>query len=168
MAVTLRNIGDFLDWWFRVERLEPEASQVFNRYYRKYINNFNGYLRFAWNDRHLELENELEELKDIVLGKCTNCRRCSINCPMGVDYASFNRMALGLLVSVGVIRDLVSDDRGARRLDHRADEEVDPLALLGEDLLGLLAHPAVEQLHLGANDGERDHDFDDRILARRA
>lgn len=47
-------------------------------------------------------DDDLEELKDIVFGKCTNCRRCSINCPMGVDYATFNRMARGLLVSVGV------------------------------------------------------------------
>lgn len=28
-------------------------------------------------------DEELEKLKDIVFGKCTNCRRCSINCPMG-------------------------------------------------------------------------------------
>jgi len=48
-------------------------------------------------------DEDLEELKDIVFGKCTNCRRCSINCPMGVDYATFNRMARGLLVSVGVM-----------------------------------------------------------------
>ena len=46
---------------------------------------------------------ELEELKDTVFGKCTNCRRCSINCPMGVDLATVNRMARGLLVSVGVM-----------------------------------------------------------------
>ncbi len=48
-------------------------------------------------------DEELEELKDTVFGKCTNCRRCSINCPMGVDFATFNRMARGLLVSVGVM-----------------------------------------------------------------
>ncbi|UCF36183.1 MAG: response regulator [Acidobacteriota bacterium] len=46
---------------------------------------------------------ELEELKDIAFGKCTNCRRCSLNCPMGVDFATVNRMARGLLVSVGVM-----------------------------------------------------------------
>ncbi len=46
---------------------------------------------------------ELEELKDIVFGKCTNCRRCSLSCPMGVDMASFNRIARGLLVHVGVM-----------------------------------------------------------------
>jgi len=48
-------------------------------------------------------DDDLEQLKDIIFGKCTNCRRCSINCPMGVDFATFNRMARGLLVSVGVM-----------------------------------------------------------------
>jgi len=53
--------------------------------------------------RSLHSDEDLETLKDTVFGKCTNCRRCSLNCPMGVDYATFNRMARGLLVSVGVM-----------------------------------------------------------------
>jgi Fe-S oxidoreductase/CheY-like chemotaxis protein len=53
-------------------------------------------------------DQELEELKDTVFGKCTNCRRCSYNCPMGVDMATFNRMARGLLVHVGVMPDGVA------------------------------------------------------------
>jgi Fe-S oxidoreductase/CheY-like chemotaxis protein len=48
-------------------------------------------------------DEELEELKDVAFGKCTNCRRCSLSCPMGVDFAVVNRMARGLLVSVGVM-----------------------------------------------------------------
>jgi len=60
---------------------------------------------FPWwvNARSIYTDEDLEDLKDTVFGKCTNCRRCSINCPMGVDYATFNRMARGLLVSVGVM-----------------------------------------------------------------
>jgi Fe-S oxidoreductase/CheY-like chemotaxis protein len=46
---------------------------------------------------------ELEELKDVAFGKCTNCRRCTFNCPMGVDFAVLNRVTRGLLVSVGVM-----------------------------------------------------------------
>jgi len=53
-------------------------------------------------------DEELEELKDIAFGKCTNCRRCSINCPMGVDFAVLNRIMRGLLVSVGVMPEGVS------------------------------------------------------------
>ena len=57
---------------------------------------------------------DLEKLKDIVFGKCTNCRRCSLNCPMGVDFATLNRMARGLLVSVGIMPEgvaIVSKDQ---------------------------------------------------------
>jgi Fe-S oxidoreductase/CheY-like chemotaxis protein len=53
--------------------------------------------------RSVYSDQELEELKDTVFGKCTNCRRCSLNCPMGVDMATFNRMARGLLCYVGVM-----------------------------------------------------------------
>ena len=65
---------------------------------------------FPWwvGAKSIYSDEELEELKDIVFGKCTNCRRCTINCPMGVDFATFNRMARGLLVSVGVMPEGVS------------------------------------------------------------
>jgi len=53
--------------------------------------------------RSVYTDEELDDLKDTVFGKCTNCRRCSVNCPMGVDMASFNRMARGLLVHAGVM-----------------------------------------------------------------
>ncbi len=46
---------------------------------------------------------DLERLKDIAFGTCTNCRRCTYNCPMGVDTATLNRIMRGLLTSVGVV-----------------------------------------------------------------
>jgi Fe-S oxidoreductase len=60
---------------------------------------------FPWwvGARSLYTDQELEDLKDTVFGKCTNCRRCSLACPMGVDMATFNRMARGLLSWVGVM-----------------------------------------------------------------
>ncbi len=60
---------------------------------------------FPWwvKAKDIHTDEDLEKLKDIVFGKCTNCRRCSLNCPMGVDFATLNRMARGLLVSVGVM-----------------------------------------------------------------
>lgn len=65
---------------------------------------------FPWwvGAKSLYSDQELEDLKDTVFGKCTNCRRCSVNCPMGVDMAVFNRMARGLLCSVGVMPEGVS------------------------------------------------------------
>jgi Fe-S oxidoreductase/CheY-like chemotaxis protein len=60
---------------------------------------------FPWwvKAKDIHSDEDLEKLKDIVFGKCTNCRRCSMSCPMGVDFATLNRMARGLLVSVGVM-----------------------------------------------------------------
>lgn len=46
---------------------------------------------------------DLDKLKDIAFGTCTNCRRCTFNCPMGVDTATLNRIMRGLLTSVGVV-----------------------------------------------------------------
>ena len=71
---------------------------------------------FPWwvHAEDIRTDEDLEKLKDIVFGKCTNCRRCSLNCPMGVDFATLNRMARGLLVSVGVMPEgvaIVSKDQ---------------------------------------------------------
>jgi len=60
------------------------------------------------NAKSVYTDEDLANLQDIVFGKCTNCRRCTINCPMGVDFATFNRMARGLLVSVGIMPEGVS------------------------------------------------------------
>jgi Fe-S oxidoreductase/ActR/RegA family two-component response regulator len=48
-------------------------------------------------------DKELEDLKDIAFGKCTKCRRCTFNCPMGVDFATLNRVTRGLLTHVGIM-----------------------------------------------------------------
>ena len=84
-------------------------------------------------------DEELEELKDTVFGKCTNCRRCSINCPMGVDYATFNRMARGLLVSVGVMPEgvaVVSKDQWelGNQMGVLKEDYIDTLEWMAEEL----------------------------------
>jgi Fe-S oxidoreductase len=89
---------------------------------------------FPWwvGARSFYADEELEELKDVVFGKCTNCRRCSINCPMGVDMASFNRMARGLLVWVGVMPD------GVAKVAKDQWEIGNQMAVLKEDYLETL------------------------------
>ena len=87
----------------------------------------------------VETDQELEELKDIVFGKCTNCRRCSLNCPMGVDFATFNRMMRGILVSkdqweignqMGVLKEDYLDT-----LDWMAEELEEELGKKKEDII---------------------------------
>jgi Fe-S oxidoreductase len=84
-------------------------------------------------------DEELEELKDTVFGKCTNCRRCSLNCPMGVDLASFNRMARGLLVSVGIMPEgvaVVSKDQWevGNQMGVLKEDYLETLAWMSEEL----------------------------------
>jgi Fe-S oxidoreductase/sulfur relay (sulfurtransferase) DsrC/TusE family protein len=42
-------------------------------------------------------EEDLADLKDVVFGRCTMCRRCTLNCPMGIDTAMIIRAARGML-----------------------------------------------------------------------
>jgi Fe-S oxidoreductase/ActR/RegA family two-component response regulator len=93
-------------------------------------------------------EEDLEELKDIVFGKCTNCRRCTINCPMGVDYAVFNRMARGLLVSVGIMPEgvaVVSKDQWeiGNQMGVLKEDYLDTLEWMEEELRDELEDPSV-------------------------
>ncbi len=92
---------------------------------------------------------ELEELKDIVFGKCTNCRRCTVNCPMGVDYATFNRMARGLLVSVGIMPEgvaVVSKDQWeiGNQMGVLKEDYLDTLEWMEEELREELDDPEVK------------------------
>lgn len=50
----------------------------------------------------LMTDQDLEELKDVVFGSCTMCRRCTLNCPFGIDKALIMRTARGLLTAQGV------------------------------------------------------------------
>jgi Fe-S oxidoreductase len=102
----------------------------------------------AWvHAKSVYTDKDLEELKDIVFGKCTNCRRCTINCPMGVDFAVFNRMARGLLVSVGVMPEgvaVVSKDQWeiGNQMGVLKEDYVETLEWLSEELQSELADPA--------------------------
>jgi len=96
---------------------------------------------FPWwvKARSLYTDEELNELKDIVFGKCTNCRRCTLNCPMGVDLATFNRMARGLLVSVGIMPEgvaVVSKDQWeiGNQMGVLKEDYIDTLEWLSEEL----------------------------------
>ena len=92
-------------------------------------------------------DEELEKLKDIVFGKCTNCRRCSINCPMGVDFATLNRMARGLLTAVGVMPEgvaVVSKDQWeiGNQMGVLKQDYLETLEWLSDELEGEMKDPA--------------------------
>jgi Fe-S oxidoreductase len=45
-------------------------------------------------------EQELLELTDVVFGRCTMCRRCTLTCPMGIDTGMIMRAARGMLTPI--------------------------------------------------------------------
>jgi len=104
---------------------------------------------FPWwvHAEDIRTDEDLEKLKDIVFGKCTNCRRCSLNCPMGVDFALLNRMARGLLVSVGVMPEgvaVVSKDQWevGNQMGVLPQEYIETLEWLSDELEEEFKNPA--------------------------
>ncbi|HEY3357016.1 MAG TPA: response regulator [Polyangia bacterium] len=95
----------------------------------------------------LHTDAELEELKDTVFGKCTNCRRCSLNCPMGVDFAVINRLARGLLTAVGVMPEgvyAVSKDQWeiGNQMGVLKEDYLETLAWMSEEVVAETGDPA--------------------------
>jgi len=93
-------------------------------------------------------DEELEEMKDIAFGKCTNCRRCTVNCPMGVDFATVNRLARGLLVSVGIQPEgvaVVSKDQWetGNQMGVLKEDYLDTLEWMEEELQEELNDPTI-------------------------
>jgi len=90
-------------------------------------------------------DDDLDRLKDIAFGTCTNCRRCTFNCPMGVDTATLNRMMRGLLSSVGVMPEgvrVVSKDQWelGNQMGVLKEDYVDTLEWMSEELEEDLGH----------------------------
>lgn len=48
-------------------------------------------------------DEDLNRLKNIVFGTCSVCRRCTLNCPMGVDTAVLVRLTRGVLTELGIV-----------------------------------------------------------------
>ena len=48
-------------------------------------------------------DDDLNRLKNIVFGTCSACRRCTLNCPMGVDTGLLVRFTRGLLTELGIV-----------------------------------------------------------------
>jgi len=55
------------------------------------------------NARYPADDKELNRLKNVVFGTCSGCRRCTLNCPMGVDTAAIIRLGRGLLTELGIV-----------------------------------------------------------------
>ncbi len=89
---------------------------------------------------------DLAALKDIAFGTCTNCRRCTLNCPMGVDTATLNRIMRGLLSAVGVMPEgvrVVSKDQWeiGNQMGVLREDYLDTLEWMSEELVAEVGDP---------------------------
>jgi len=94
-------------------------------------------------------DEDLEKLKDIAFGTCTNCRRCTFNCPMGVDTATLNRIMRGLLTRVGVMPEgvrVVSKDTWeiGNQMGVLEEDYVETLEWVSEELVDEVGDDAAE------------------------
>ncbi|MFC1564664.1 response regulator [candidate division KSB1 bacterium] len=119
-----------------------KIRKVFKKHY-----DWTGRVLPGWvGAKSLYTDEELEELKDTVFGKCTNCRRCSINCPMGVDFATYNRMTRGLLVSVGIMPEgvaVVSKDQWeiGNQMGVLKEDYIDTIEWMSDELVDEVNDP---------------------------
>ena len=83
--------------------MTPAAKMDKIRQVYKAQNDWLGKIVPGWvGAKEIQTDEELEELKDVVFGSCTGCRRCTVNCPFGVDTAILVGLARSCLVDEGI------------------------------------------------------------------
>ena len=83
--------------------MTPAAKMDKIRQVYKAQNDWLGKIVPPWvGAKKMRTDEDLEELKDIVFGACTGCRRCTVNCPFGVDTAILVGLARSCLVDEGI------------------------------------------------------------------
>lgn len=94
-------------------------------------------------------EEELLEMKDIVYGRCTMCRRCTLTCPMGVDTAMIMRAARGMLTLAhkapkGLQDTVDTHVRTGNNMGLPSEELVATVKWMEEELRKEIGDPTVE------------------------
>jgi len=92
---------------------------------------------------------ELNELKNMVFGTCSACRRCTYNCPMGVDNAALIRFTRGMLTELGIVPEgvfNVSRDQWetGNQMGVSETDYLETLDWVKEDLQTELGNPHIE------------------------
>ena len=96
-----------------------------------------------------ENDEDLNRLKNVVFGACSACRRCTLNCPMGVDTGLLVRFTRGLLTELGIVPEgvfNVSRDEWetGNQMAVTEEEYLDTLQWMKEELQAELANPDVD------------------------
>jgi Fe-S oxidoreductase len=100
----------------------------------------------AWSPRSDE---DLNRLKNVVFGTCSACRRCTLNCPMGVDTGLLVRFTRGLLTELGIVPEgvfNVSRDEWetGNQMAVTEEEYLETLQWMKEEVQAELGRPDVD------------------------
>jgi len=101
------HCGQCTDSYYYLATGDPKMTPAYKtdqvRKLYKYHVDWTGRVAPGWvGAKTLVSDEDLETLKDIAFGSCTMCRRCTLNCPMGVDTALLIRTARAILTELGV------------------------------------------------------------------
>jgi len=78
-----------------------ERSEMLLRVYRRYFT-VGGNLRARFGDPFVLTEEYINEMAESYY-RCTACRRCKLDCPMGVDHGLITHLGRYILAEVGII-----------------------------------------------------------------
>ena len=125
-----------------------KADQI-RRIFKRHID-WTGRIFPWWVNAHTPADDkDLNRLKNIVFGTCSACRRCTINCPMGVDTAILIRFTRGILTELGIVPEgvfNVSRDQWETGNQMAVTEEdyLETLDWMKEELQEELGIPGIE------------------------
>lgn len=68
---------------------------------RKFYREMPGRIKHQRAGSKQGMDQSLDSLSDMAFGKCTLCRRCTVNCPVGVDTAALMRTARSIATATG-------------------------------------------------------------------
>ncbi len=89
--------------------------------------------------KKLKTDEDLEELKDIFFGSCSGCRRCTTNCPFGVDMAAIVSLTRSCLVDVevapeGILTVMKDQWETGNQMAVSKEDYLETLEWLGEEV----------------------------------
>ncbi len=128
-------------------KMTPAAKMDKIRQVYKRQNDWLGQVVPGWvGAKEMLTDQDLEELKDIVFGSCTGCRRCTVNCPFGVDTAILVGLARSCLVDEkvapeGILHVMKDQWEWGNQMGIKPDEYLETLEWVEEELQDELGDP---------------------------
>ncbi len=90
----------------KVEHAPAFRGESLRKFYRRWHDPI-GKVFPKWVGAKDLTEQDLQELAHIAFETCTLCRRCAINCPMGIDTADLMRSVRAMLTATGYAPEIV-------------------------------------------------------------